>query len=39
MKRILLSIVVLGMFAAGFTGCRAGVDVDPHGSSSVSAAR
>ena len=36
MKRFLLSFAVLGLFAAGLAGCRAGVDVDPHGSSSVS---
>ena len=35
MKRILLSIAMLGMVGAGLAGCRGSVDVDPHGSSSV----
>jgi hypothetical protein len=39
MIRTLLSLVVLGMFAAGIVGCHASASVDPHGSTSVIAPR
>ena len=39
MKKVLLSLVVLGLFAATMAGCRASGSVDPHGSTAVGVAR
>lgn len=33
MTRLLLTVLSIGLFAAVLTGCKAGAEVDPHGSS------
>jgi len=39
MKSLIITLLTLGLFATVLGGCRAAVDVDPHGSSSTSLAR
>jgi hypothetical protein len=36
MVRSILSLLVLGFFAAGIVGCHAAATVDPHGASQMS---
>jgi hypothetical protein len=39
MKRFILTVAALGLFAAGIAGCHASADVDPHHSTSVTPAQ
>jgi hypothetical protein len=39
MRKLLFTLLALGLFSTAMVGCRASADVDPHGQTTIGVAR